>query len=106
MSKFKEGDHITVVVEGKEYDTIIVDGVQRFISSYFGKLFDAGAVDLNKASIAFHADHSLTLEEYIQMNVDLGYSVCGFEEVMATHEMNTGYVVQIDNPVWNEDENE
>lgn len=101
LSKYQTGDKIVVRVEGREYETYIDEhGTQRFPSGYAATLFEAGILDLNRVAILFHSKKGMTLDEYIQLNMDLGYSVSGFCDVIGTHEMNTGYCVEVFNPLW------
>lgn len=90
----REGDKTTILVEGKPYETIIIDGVQRFPKKLMGKLWDLKLLNLNDIALEFQCNKSLTLEEYIQLNMDLGYSVIGFSDCMK---------VKIENPLWEEE---
>lgn len=95
-------DVIMVKVDGREYETMLDGyGAQRFRSGYADTLFLHGLLDLNKIAV-LAAEGKMTTQEYQELNMDLGYSVCGFAEVMATHEDNTGHKTVIENPLWDD----
>ncbi len=78
----KPGDVITVMVGGKEYETIVDQyGFQRFrTNKLFCHLVDSQAVDLCDLIGAFH-NGEFTQEEYLLFIMGLGYSVCGLSEL-------------------------
>jgi hypothetical protein len=85
----------TVKVGGVEYPTVIDGrGVQRFIEDPEVR---AKYTDLNALAFRFATGTSgLTLREYAEINMKLGYSVCGFRDLGAFKSM------EIENPLWGE----
>ena len=98
MKDYKPGDKITILVNGKPYETYIDEhGVQRFpMSTVIDHLFNAGRLDLNQLSVDYQ-NGKFDKDDYMKLNMDLGYSVCGFADLSLFEDY------EIMNPVWNEE---
>lgn len=105
--EYKSGDIIKVKVGGVEYETYIdPNGVQRFrANSLLNFLFENrknknqnSKIDLNEIAILFHTKQPFSQRDYAEFNMMLGYSVCGFAELSSFEDM------EIENPLWEEDE--
>lgn len=103
----KPGDRITVLVGGIPYETEINEhGTQRFIIDPDNALVrrlrnrsdgqptraEGDIADLNEMAIRYHQGE-FTKREYAEMNIALGYSLGGFEELSSFEDMD------IDNPL-------
>lgn len=75
-------ESITILVNGEPKATYLDEhGVQRFVpGGVIVFLFENNQIDMNRLFLAFMADE-FTLEDYQEFYQDLGFSVCGFEEV-------------------------
>lgn len=99
MKDYKPGDKITILVNGKPYETYIdEDGVQRFpTNTVLDYLFNAGRLDLNQLSIEYRHG-KFDKDDYMKLNMDLGYSVCGFADLSSFEDY------EIMNPMWSEED--
>jgi hypothetical protein len=101
-----EGDRITVRVGGQEYETVVVNGIQRFVEDKHNPLYrrlrsrydgvinpDGDIADLNEMTV-MAAKGKISPREYAEFNMALGYSVCGFADIFDS-------TFHIDNPLWN-----
>lgn len=101
-----EGQIIPVMVGDQPYETVIINGVQRFIEDKNNPLYrrlqrdtvgvvnPAGdIVDLNDMAIRYHRGE-FSQREYAEFNMALGYSVGGFCDLSSFEDMD------IDNPLW------
>jgi hypothetical protein len=70
--------------------------VQRFVANpVLCALWESGALDLNRLEIAFQTGRSgLTLRQYAEIMMGLGYSVSGFRDLSTFESM------EIENPLW------
>jgi len=113
MTKYNEGDEITVTVGGRKFTTFITDGVQRFktntaISAYVdagGRAFNAWnrsdrttpePYTLNDLATEYQ-EGKHTQDDMLTLYTSIGYSVAGFADLSLFHDLD------IRNPVW-EDE--
>ena len=113
MSTPKETIYITV--NGKEYSTYIdAHGTQRFPDNpsdpYVSKLCtlpgpngmiinpEGSLADLNALSMMYIRG-DIPAEYYMHANMAIGYSVCGFMEVMTS----VGIRIEVKNPIWGEE---
>ncbi|MEE8494586.1 MAG: hypothetical protein V3S25_11125 [Nitrospirales bacterium] len=99
-----EGDEIVILVGGHPVLTVIDEhGVQRFVpNSAIDHLFREGRLDMHQLTIDFYKG-SFHRDGFIDLYMDLGYSVGGFNEVWgpsSSYFDNTGEYVEIVNPVW------
>lgn len=108
----EEGDRVTILVNGQPYETEMVRGsgqhlVQRFVKDPENAIFKRLRVDgeevinpngdikdLNDLAIRF-ARGEFTPQEYGEFNMAIGYSVCGWCDVISGR-----WDVDIDNPIW------
>ncbi len=107
----KPGDIITITVDGRPYETYIDDsGVQRFRKDSTNILWDRwegdeydregrGTEDLNALCIAYH-DKEFDQRIYMEFNMSLGYSVCGFCDLSSFNDL------RLVNPLWDETEDD
>ena len=98
MANFKPGDKITILVNGYPYETYIDEhGVQRFpMNTVIDYLHRAGRLDLNQLGVDYHHGR-FDKDDYMKLNMDLGYSVCGFAELSSFEDY------EIINPLWIEE---
>jgi len=98
MKNYKPGDKITILVNGNPYETYIDEhGVQRFpMNTVIGYLFNVGILDLNKLAVDYH-NGKFHKDDYMKLNMDLGYSVCGFADLSSFEDY------EIINPLWSEE---
>ena len=95
---WKEGDHFTVTINGRDYDTHIIKGVQRFVGNPIVTAFvDASyrsdaTFDLN--DISYEPGNPYTLDELIEFSTLHQYSVSG----MCDLSFMDG--VEVINPIW------
>lgn len=99
------GEVIKVRVGGVEYDTVIdALGVQRFVENRahwlvreIPKVWDAATGrhldDMNTMAIRFQRG-DFSQREYAEMNMAVGYSVCGFADLSSFEDL------EIENPLW------
>ena len=111
IMEYKEGDIITITVDGRTYDTYIdEDGVQRFRTDPTHLLWDRwkgdegerrgrGTEDLNTLAIAY-ANKEFDQRTFMEFNMSLGYSVSGFCELHNFFDLN------VVNPIWGESEDD
>lgn len=88
---------MNVRVGGVDYPTIVDEGgVQRFVADpLLAACFECGALDLNKLENAYQLGTSgLTQRQYAELNMKLGYSVCGFMDLSSFQDM------EVENPLW------
>lgn len=107
---FKPGDIITVIVDSRLYETYIDEsGVQRFREDSTHPLWDRwcgdettrlgrGTEDLNDLIMAYHRGE-FDQRTYMEFNMSLGYSVCGFLELSSFDDL------VLLNPLWDECDN-
>lgn len=107
MAEFKPGDHFTVTVGGVEYDTEIDErGVQRFVENpdyplvkeikmVWDTYLNCDIRDMN-TMMQRYINGEFSKREYAEMNIFIGYSVCGFADLSTFHDM------EINNPVWDD----
>lgn len=98
------GDTFKVSVGGIEYDTIIDDhGTQRFVETpdhfLVKKLekYGDGTYDLNDMARKYHEGEWFNQRDYAEMNIGIGYSVCGFMDLSSFNDM------RVINPLWEDD---
>lgn len=85
---------IRVKVDGEEFETVLVDGVQRFKTNHlFNYLVDTNKINLNDLSVAYQ-NNKFSKREYMLFLMGLGYSVCGFSEISNFEDLH------IENPIW------
>jgi len=109
--EYKEGDIITITVDGRPYETYIdEDSVQRFRTDPTNLLWDRwkgdegerngrGTEDLNRLAIAY-ANEEFDQRTYMEFNMSLGYSVCGFCE------LHNFFDLRVVNPLWDDNEDD
>lgn len=99
MKNFKPGDKITILVNGQSYETYIDEhGVQRFhMNTVIDHLYNLGKIDLNDLAIDYHHGQ-FDKDDYMKLNMDLGYSVCGFADLSSFEDY------EIINPIWETDD--
>ena len=108
--EYKNGDIITITVDGRPYETYIDDhGTQRFRIDSTHPLWDRycgdidnpgkGIEDLNQLCIAY-LRNQFDQRTYMEFNMSLGYSVCGFCELSHFDH------VRLVNPIWDESEDD
>ncbi|KKN46796.1 hypothetical protein LCGC14_0669240 [marine sediment metagenome] len=99
MKNYKSGDKITILINGQSYETYIDEhGVQRFpTNTVLDYLFNVGRLDLNQLCIDYQ-NGKFDKDDYMKLNMDLGYSICGFADLSSFEDY------EIINPVWNEDD--
>ena len=100
----KPGDEIYILVNGHPVNTVIDEhGVQRFFENSVTRwLVTSGTLNLHDMAIAFY-NGDFEIDDYVQFKMDLGYSVCGFDELFGPSSSycdNTGEYLEIVNPVW------
>ncbi|KKL06107.1 hypothetical protein LCGC14_2599330 [marine sediment metagenome] len=97
MIKFKPGDKITILVNGQSYETYIDEhGVQRFpTDTVIDHLFNTGRLNLNQLACDYY-NGKFDKDDYMKLNMDLGYSVCGFADLSSFGDY------EIINPLWSE----
>lgn len=84
---------IMVKVVGKEYPTIKVGKVQRFIEDPLIRgLVDLKIIDLNYLHELFVCKKICSRRRYMEFKMSLGYSVAGFASLFP--------YAKIENPVW------
>lgn len=105
---------ITILFNGTPIETIFdPHGTQRFRKNYNNPYLsrmvtiagnpnnpEGDIKDLNQLCMMF-VRGQIPVQDYIQVNMDLGYSVAGFCEVMDSHEIPC----DIKNPIWEEGNN-
>lgn len=85
---------MTVKVNGKEYETEMVNGVQRFkANSCVRYLFGRDMLDMNEISIAYQQG-DFSQQEYAELVIMSGYSVSNFADNPDFEDM------EIENPLW------
>ena len=85
---------MTVKIDGKEYETTIINDVQRFkTNSVIRYLVDSKQVDLNRLS-ADYQEGEFTKKDYMEFVMMLGYSVSGLLDLEHFND------VEIYNPLW------
>lgn len=99
-----EGDIIIVNVDGIDYETHIIDRVQRFIEKpnhwmliQQPKIWLCGEYvdDLNTLAIKYRNKPEFR-RDYMEMHMSIGYSVCGFCDIFPQ--------ARIINPLWEDDD--
>lgn len=91
------GDLAGVTVGGVAYPTVIDEyGTQRFIADpILRALFNSGVLNLSVLAVEYQNGRSgLTQRQYAELNMKLGYSICGFADLSSFHDM------EINNPLW------
>lgn len=108
MSDYNPGDIIIVHVDGRPYETYITKhGIQRFRTDHTNKLWDRwkgdeddrlgrGTEDLTQLVMAYLSGE-FTEREYMEFNMSLGYSMCGFCELSSFQHL------RVINPLWGDD---
>lgn len=97
---YQEGDVIVVWVNGKDYDTHIINGVQRFHQNKLNRyLVDSKTVNLNQLCSAWQLGHCDSTE-YIEFIMGLGYSVDGLCGVLYSHEETENW--HVINSLWDD----
>ena len=107
----KPGDKITIIVDGRPYETYIDEsGVQRFPKDTTHPLWDRwagdghdregrGTEDMNDLARAYSRGE-FDQRTYMEFNMSVGYSVCGFCELSSFHDL------RLVNPLWDETEDD
>lgn len=84
---------IMVKVAGKEYPTIMVGRIQRFIEDpLIRQLVNLKILDLNSLHVLFTSKNLCSWRRYLEFKMSLGYSVCMLMELFP----NTKF----ENPLW------
>ena len=103
-------DHIVVKLNGKEYQTEMVNGVQRFVpnpvvkklldknsnvycSLGYRKFEELGLYSLNEISLDFYQGE-FTVEDMLDFYTQTGYSVSGMLDLSYFED------VEVENPLW------
>jgi hypothetical protein len=105
MSEYKPGDIIKITVGGIEYDTVIDQhNVQRFIENpdhflvkqipmIWDTYLKRNIENMNEMRRRY-IQGEFSQRDYAEMNMAVGYSVCGFADLSPFEDM------EIINPVW------
>ena len=114
LDKWPEGTHIPVVVNGREYDTVISGGVQRFVGNPIVAAFVSGTTEAYNVwlrvnplngrnwaeapftlnNISYEVGNPYTLDQLIEFSTLHGYSVSGMCDLSFMDD------VFVENPVW------
>ncbi len=114
MTTFNEGDRFTVVINGRSYDTEIIDNVQRFVGNSIVAAFVSSSSDsynkwlratpMNERNwdeapfslndIDYTPDGTYTLNELIEFGTLHQYSVAGLCDLSFMEG------VEVENPLW------
>lgn len=112
MSDYKPGDKIMVKVGGVEYETVIDEhGTQRFVKNpdhwlvkqipmIWDSYLKRDIMNMNVMADRYR-NGEFNQRDYAEMNMAIGYSVCGFCELSSFN----NFIVE--NPLWaRDDDNE
>jgi hypothetical protein len=102
--EYVEGDKIIVTMDGYDYTSEIIDGVQRFVENpenHMVKMLTeyGGSFDVNQMARKYQRGE-FSRRDYAEMHVSIGYSVAGFSGLSFASGM------LILNPVWGETDSE
>lgn len=86
-----------VKINGKPYETEMVNGVQRFkVNSCIKHLVDTKQIDVNKLCIDYQ-NGKFSQQDYAEVMMGVGYSVSAFIYLSTFEDM------EIENPLWDEE---
>ncbi len=98
MSIPANGTEITIKVGGQDYKTVMINGVQRFVTNHTNCIL-IGMIDLNKLALQYEEwkttdPNRFTQRMYAEFMMSLGMSVSAFCDLHAFVDMD------VENPLW------